>query len=373
MADLYDLIERMQVTLASSSNPAKEQLREMHGELTDQIRRTNKRLRECDSLMAKGLRTEAIQLAEQEPPLLDVVAILDFPELAEWNDFVAELGLAVAPELQIEIAADLNRAYSDDGPLKAHLKKFRISSLSRAPLKTRIALLRKIAEVDSGNSIWESDLRSYEEVRHRQIMEQFQIASRNQNFAELREIAKELHGKWLTPPQKKFIQRVDQEVRAMQQTAARKRMAQLAEELQDAHADNDLNWAAELQIEWEKVTKNCGESDSVRKCLNQARPVLNWLADQKKRSEDESRFGVAVERLQRSIEGGHDLPELNRRFAAAAQFVDFDLPEDVLDAYESAVSDHQRRKQIRLIIIASSVAAVIVITAIVFVVLKLMK
>ena len=96
--------------------------------------------------MAKGLRSEAIQLAEQEPPLLDVVAILDFPELPEWNDFVAELGLTVAPELQIEIAADLNRAYSDDGPLKAHMKRFRISSLSRAPLKTRIALLRKIAD-----------------------------------------------------------------------------------------------------------------------------------------------------------------------------------------------------------------------------------
>ena len=373
MADLYELIERMQVTLASSSSPAKEQLRELHGELADHIRRTNKRLRECDSLMAKGLRTEAIQLAEQEPPLLDVVAILDFPELAEWNDFVAELGLSVAPELQIEIAADLNRAYSDDGPLKAHLKKFRISSLSRDPLKTRIALLRKIAEVDSGNSIWESDLRSYEEVRQRQIMEQFQIASKNQNFGELREIAKELHGKWLSPPQKKFIQRVDQEVRALQQTAARQRMEQLAEDLQDAYADKDLDWAAEVRIEWEKVVKHCGESDSVRKFLSQVQPVLNWLSEQKKRSEDESRFADAVERLQRSIDSRHDLPELNRRFAIAGQFVDFDLPEDVLDAYESAVSDHQRRNKIRLIIIASSVAAVIVITAIVFIVLKLMK
>jgi hypothetical protein len=195
MADLYELIERIQVTLASSSSPAKEHLREMHGDLVEQIRRTNKRLRECDSLMAKGLRGEAIQLAEQEPPLLDVVAILDFPELPEWNDFVAELGLTVAPELQIEIAADLNRAYSDDGPLKAHLKKFRVSSLSRDPLKTRIALLRKFAEVDSANSIRESDLRNYEEVRQRQIKDQFQIACKTRNFGELREIAKELHGK----------------------------------------------------------------------------------------------------------------------------------------------------------------------------------
>ena len=373
MADLYELIERMQVTLASSSSPAKEHLREMHGELADQIRRTNKRLRECDSLMAKGLRTEAIQLAEQEPALLDVVAILDFPELPEWNDFVAELGLTVAPELQIEIAADLNRAYSDDGPLKAHLKRFRISSLSRDPLKTRIALLRKIAEVDSGNPIWESDLRSYEEVRQRQIKDQFQIACKNQNFGELREIAKELHGKWLSPPQKKFVQRVDQEVRSLQHVAAQKRLAQLAEELQDAYSGKDLKWAGEVQIEWEKVVRNCGESDSVRKFQNQVRPVLNWLSEQRKRLDDESRFGDAVERLRRSIDGRHDLPELNRRFANAAKFVDFDLPEDVKDAYDSAVSDHHRRQKMRLIIIVSSGAAVLVIAAIVCMVLILMR
>lgn len=373
MADLYELIERMQVTLASSSSPAKEQLREMHGELSDQIRRTNKRLRECDSLMAKGLRTEAIQLAEQEPALLDVVAILDFPELPEWNDFVAELGLTVAPELQIEIAADLNRAYSDDGPLNAHLKRFRISSLSREPLKTRIALLRKIAQLDSANSIWESDLRSYEEVRQRQIQDQFQIASKNQNFAELREIAKELHGKWLSPPQKKFVQRVDQEVRSLQQIAGLKRLEQLAEELQDAFSGKDLTWAGEILIEWEKIVKNCGESDSVRKLQNQARPVLNWLSDQKKRLEDESRFGDAVERLRRSIDGRHDLPELNRRFANVAKFVDFDLPEDVKDAYDAAISDHHRTKKMRLIIIASSVAAVLVIAAMVCMVLVLMR
>lgn len=372
MADLYELIERMQVTLASSSNPAKEQLREMHGELTDQIRRTNKRLRECDSLIAKGLRTEAIQLAEQEPPLLDLVAILDFPELPEWNDFVAELGLNVAPELQVEIAADLNRAYSDDGPLKTHLKRFRISSLSRAPLKTRIALLRKIAEVDAGNPIWESDLRSYEEVRQRQIQDQFQIAIRNQNFGELREIAKELHGKWLSPPQKKFVQRVDQAVRSLQQIAAGKRLEQIAVELQDAYRDKDFNWAAEVQTEWEKIVKSCGESDSVRKLQNQVRPVLNWLSEHKKRLEDESRFRDAVERLQRSIDSGHDLPELNRRFENAEKF-GFELPDDVLDGYESAISNHQQKRKMRLIIIASSIAAVIVITAIVLIVLKLMK
>jgi hypothetical protein len=345
MADLYELIERIQVTLASSSSPAKEQLRELHGELTNQIRRTNKRLRECDALMAKGLRSEAVQLAEQEPQLLDVVAILDFPELPEWNDFVAELGLTVAPELQIEIAADLNGAYSDDGPLKSHMKRFRISSLLRAPLKARIALLRKIAEVDSGNPIWESDLRSYEEARHRQMKDQFQVASRNQDFGELRDLAKELHGKWLSPPQKKFVQ--------LRQVAAEQRLGELAEDLQDAYNDENFSWAASTRKEWEQVVGSCAQSDGVNKLQRLVQPALRWVTQQQIHMQNQAKFEEAVQKLQRAIDEGYPLPEIDRRYGMTLRIPGFELPDDVQESYLSVVSTHQRRKRLRLIIVAA--------------------
>lgn len=361
MADLYELIERIQVTLASSSSPAKEQLRELHGELTTQIRRANKRLRECDTLMAKGLRSEAVQLAEQEPQLLDVVAILDFPELPEWNDFVAELGLTVAPELQIEIAADLNRAYSDDGPLKSHMKRFRISSLLRAPLKARIALLRKIAEVDAGNPIWENDLRSYEEARHRQMKDQFQIASRNQDFGELRELARELHGKWLLPPQKKFIQRVDEEVQSLQQVAAEQRLEELAEDLQDAYNSEDFSWASSIRKEWEPVLRSCGQSDGVNKLQRLVQPVLRWVSQQQIHMQNEAKFEEAVQKLQRAIDEGYPLPEVDRRYGIASRIPGFELPEDVQESYMSVVSTHQRRKRLRLTIGAAAAVLVVIV------------
>lgn len=370
MADLYDLIERIQVTLASSHNPAKEQLRELHGELTDQIRRVNKRLRECDALLAKGLRTEAIQLAEQEPPLLDLVSVLDFSELPEWNDFVAELGLSVAPELQIEIAADLNRAYSDDSPLEQHLRKFRLSSLARAPLRNRILLLRKIAKLDAGNPIWESDLKSYEEVRQRQIKDQIQVAVRNRDFEGLREISAELHGKWMVSPAKQMVARVDQEIKSLQMEASRKRLAQLADDLLDAYDDKVVAWASELQAEWETVLKACGSSDDIRGYQRQVRPVLAWLSEQKKHQEEQARFGEAVERLQRSIDSGHEVRELERRMTAVTKISGFEIPEDVQDAYDAALLNHQRKKNLRRIIIASSAGAVIVIAGIVFLILN---
>ena len=370
MADLYDLIERMQVTLASSHSPAKEQLREIHGELTDQIRRVNKRLRECDALLAKGLRTEAIQLAEQEPPLLDVVAILDFPELPEWNDFVAELGLTVAPELQIEIAADLNRAYSDDSPLEQHLRRFRLISLSRVPLRTRITLLRKIYSLDAGNSIWETDLKNYEEVRQRQIKDEVQIACRNQDLTILHEIATELHGKWIVSPAKQLVAKVDQEIKSLQTKSARKRLAGLVDDLLDAHAEDDVRRATELCEEWNKVLKFCGESDDVRLCQKKARPALVWVSEQKKRSGDEAKFDDAVERLQRSIESNHDLLELERRFAATTRFAGFELPPDVHDAYDLAVFSQRQKKKLRLIIVSSSAAVILIVTVLAWVFIR---
>ena len=137
IAEIQELLESVRVTLASSMNPDREQLDRFHNELDAEIRSANKRLRECDTLLADGHRSEAIQLAEQEPNLLELVSILDFPELPEWNDFVAELGLTVTPELQIDIATDLNGAYADDEPLERLMRRFRVHSLARAPLRSR--------------------------------------------------------------------------------------------------------------------------------------------------------------------------------------------------------------------------------------------
>ena len=53
------------------------------------IDEANERLRQCGALLRKGLRSEAIQLCEVEPNLLDIVESLDFPERDSWNELLA--------------------------------------------------------------------------------------------------------------------------------------------------------------------------------------------------------------------------------------------------------------------------------------------
>src|SRR4051812_21014354 len=65
------------------------------------------RLTRCHRLLQQGLRSEALQLAEIEPRLLDTIATLDFPERTAWDELVQMYGLPEAPRLQVEVAAFL--------------------------------------------------------------------------------------------------------------------------------------------------------------------------------------------------------------------------------------------------------------------------
>ncbi len=281
MADLFELIEQVQVTLSSSHVPEKDQLHSLHKSLDNEIRNANKRLRECDALLAGGHRSEAIQMAEHEPALLDVVSVLDFAELPEWNDYVAELGLTVTPDLLVDVAADLNLAYVEDAPLERHMQQLRLYSLARAPLRNRIDLLRKIARLDVTNSVWETDRRSYEEERLRQIKDEFREAKQNNDNEKLRELAAELRGKWLVQPPKKFINSIIRAVRELESVHAISQLRNVAEDLRAAREQGDLDWATQLNEKWNSLAKNCtDDSKEFRELSATARQTLNWVKQQ---------------------------------------------------------------------------------------------
>src|SRR5437868_150507 len=62
----------------------------------------NERLRKCGGLLRQGLRSEAIQLADVEPNLLDVVAVLDFMERRQWEEVIVHYGVAPPPPIMFD-------------------------------------------------------------------------------------------------------------------------------------------------------------------------------------------------------------------------------------------------------------------------------
>lgn len=366
MSDVHELIESIRVTLASSLDHKREDLAELHDQLDEHIRTANKRLRECDGLLANGHRSEAIQLAEQEPNLLEFVGILDFPELFEWNDFVAENGLKVTPELQIDIATDLNHAYTDDTPLERYLNKLRVYSLGRASLSSRIDILRKIAKLDVESPHWQDDLKSYEQVRLRQLQEEYRIASEKGDYGKLADLYTEVKdGKWSVKPQKQFVQQLTSSLGAMHQQQSYFVLRDVYREFRLAQEKDNLAAAERVAKKWKKTLSECDPSSEQVQALSDAvEPIFDWIDSHHQQQEDAEEKKRDIDKLKRLIRSPRSTIEsLEARFDAITDD-GTELPEPVSNQYYDRIAEIERQadmnKKLKLAGIGVAVLVVLI-------------
>src|ERR1700722_10360495 len=126
MLDYQRILDDVQISLDSTSGETLDLLRSAAADYKMACEEVNERLRRCDSFLRRGLRSEAIQLAEIEPVLLDVVTMLDFPDRPQWNNLLAQHGIAPGPSLSLDLAGELNEAYAHDRPLAGLLAQHRL-------------------------------------------------------------------------------------------------------------------------------------------------------------------------------------------------------------------------------------------------------
>jgi hypothetical protein len=87
---------------------SEDDIAELHESFVEFIELANSRLTQCDQLLRKGLRGEAIQEAEIEPSVFDLVSALDFEDWDNWKEFVTKSGFAPQPDLLLDVAAEVN-------------------------------------------------------------------------------------------------------------------------------------------------------------------------------------------------------------------------------------------------------------------------
>ncbi|MCR9199742.1 MAG: hypothetical protein NXI04_13940 [Planctomycetaceae bacterium] len=367
ISEIHELLESVRVTLSSSMNPNREELDRLHSELDGEIRLANKRLRECDALLAEGHRSEAIQLAEQEPNLLEVVSILDFPELPEWNDFVAELGLTVTPELQIDIATDINSAYSEDEPLERLLRKFRVLSLARAPLRSRIDLLRQIAKRDPGTAYWKDDLRSYEEVRIRQIADESRAAVSSRDVSRIRTISEELHKKpWSVKPDRRVMEKIDTAMAEIKKLDATRQLQKLTAQLKDATEADDAELARDLEERWQQLAAKCDQSSEMfQDTKDDAAVLFRWIRQADSQDAEDARHAAEVKKLSKVLRSDRSkLEDIYRQYDIVAEFSQ-GIPEAVQERYEARIQDIERAQKMKKMGVMGAVALAVILVLVV--------
>ena len=280
MLDYQRIVDDVRSLIGSQNAEEMDFLRAAAADYSVAADEVNERLGQCGSLLRKGLRSEAIQLGEMEPNLLDVVALLDFPERSAWTETANRCGIAPPPALLLDVAAALNEAYALEQPLAALLQQHRLLALTHGSLPARIQVLRRLAELDVNNAVWQEDLQVFEKERQKQIQAEVEAAARAGTRPHWRHSTRNfptLAGGIY--PRRNWLSRPPRHIHGCGYWAVQSQFDQLAKELADAMSGYRVELGRTLRDRWNENIATSGWQPQ-EPIANRAAPALNWLNEQ---------------------------------------------------------------------------------------------
>ncbi len=328
MQPYEQIVEDILTILTADADPSEDALRDVDTRYADAVNELNERLVTCDRLLHKGHRAEAIQECDRHPNLLDAIAVLDFPEAAQWGEYVRQFGLAAPPALRAEIAVELNDAYTMEAKLGDVLQQHRTLALARAPLSPRLKVLRQIARQDSGNPIWQEDVRNWERVRVGQLSGEAEQAVARNDLASITQLEKEVRTtQWLEPPPAAVAKRIGDAHRQIRAKHARRQLETLEKELTEAYADFDVFRARNVRKQWQTHAP-IGIARDDDPLLELVSPALQWLEEQDRLDQEQQEYEAALAALESGLDQQAPRHELQRLAHAVMRF-EGGLPESL--------------------------------------------
>lgn len=357
--ELRNEIRRLTAAIANvftiEGDLAEADVEALHNQFVAAIESVNARLRNCDELLRKGLRQEAIQDSEIEPNLLDLVTELDIPEWTTWADYVRQFGIPPQPELLLNVAAELNEAYTQAEPLDTLLRLHRLHSLARSPLADRLSVLRQVANRDPANPVWKDDIKSYERNRLHELENEVRQLSGANNLRGLSDLRRELtESTWLLPIPKALLERVIQSHQRVLVADARKKLEDLERTIYAAFSEFNEVRATRAREEWRKYEEIAGLTAEDELSLR-VRAAFDWLSEVEQNRQEMLEFEHASRALQEALDdGGTTRGDLTRLYSNAERF-EQPVSERLQRRYAERLAslDLAERRRSRLLIVTS--------------------
>ena len=379
MADHQRVIEFLrdvrQGVGAAGLQTVTEEVSHMAADYAALCEQANERLRKCSGFLQQGLRSEAIHLAEEQPNLLELISQLDLPDPQAWAEFCQNNGLPVPPPLQLERAAQLNEAYSQEQPLEHLFSRHRLLALSRAPVRERLDVMRKIATLDAGNSNWEKDIRIFEKARLKELPSAFYNAAKNHDTRAIAGLNDELNQQqWYEPAPADLASAVAEAHARVQRGALEAELKKLVEPLRDAFAARSVQECQALVQRWKHMMGNAGITAVAPELMDEIKPVVAFITEQTKRDEYVRRFNESCKTFSKMLDADSPDAQLEAGYAKLKEFKE-EIPEDLTRRYMAKKTgrrkDIERKHKVKLIVIAGSLAAVIIIALVaIFIVMR---
>lgn len=359
--DLSKLVRDIKDTVRGG-NTAPEFVVDLAAEHAEACEILNARLATVRRLLAGGFRSEAIALADQAPRLLDQVEQLDFPEWDAWIDLLIQKELDPPPRIDSDAAEMVEDAYDDLRRLDPLLVKHRLLALSRAPLKARLQILRKLREKDPLNPLWPEDIERLETARLQEIRAEYQRAKAKEDAATLRLLQAELEGEWSGSQASELLARLSKTTAELSREQARQEMQELAPELNSALAAFDVEQGQVLRERWNTLA-SVAEVSSDDPLVRSVREALAWLDEEDLLAAEQESFDRAIVRIERSIEEHCAIDDLEKQIYELQKF-ERELPAPLVQRIRLYRENLYLLRRRRTIAVGTAVVATVVIATV---------
>ncbi len=303
---ISSIIDDITLALDSASTAEPELLADMAAEYSEAVVAVNRRLRDIARLLERGHRSEAIQMAELEPPVLNEVASLDFPRLDEWVGLLLNLDMETPPLLNHDLAELIDSAYTDQRPMEILLRRHRALAIAKAPLGKRIQVLSQLLQRDPGNAGWTEDMERWQTARLAQIRVELREAMAARDYPVIEGLDQELSGSWSVPVPKPLVEEVEKLKQSYEIEHARKQLEKILPELDKALSAHDVVAGCVARDQWRRF-QNRAALQADHPIMVRAEEALAWLDTCDQREVDENEFSVAIRNVEQAIEKGEKL------------------------------------------------------------------
>ena len=326
-------------------SPTARELYNAYCELNDQAVR---RLVECEVLLQKKQKIEAVVLAQQEPNLFDLIDSLYFPER---KDLLVLADLYVWPSLndiKFSAVSNLKQAVSEMDDLRPLLTEFR--RIARTDqVKYKLHLLREINRIDKGNQEWRLPLAEIENQYVSQIIAEAQKTIQNQDFTRLEQIYEELKNThWVVTIPTIVLEKVEKIVTKHRREEAEKIAAEILEKINSAYASFDVPGLEDAFVCWDGHCKKYDYSPDENEKI-QLNEATAYLDSEKKKKQEQQDFQNLLEHITSLMDSSAPLSQVEKNYAKA-QSSEQEIPDYISNRVAQYRLDIERERRAAVII-----------------------
>lgn len=138
--------------------------------LTQGVDEVNAALADIDGFLLDGLRDEAVSM--HDPELVPIARLLDLRGRPDWvtlHGWLLEKGEPAPAPPNVEAAEQFAAAIERIEPAEEDLAALRRLALERAPLRQRLAVLRRLHAADPTRQVWIEAIEAHEQERLREL------------------------------------------------------------------------------------------------------------------------------------------------------------------------------------------------------------